>query len=303
MSDYGKNWKKFLDKEENAWMFDFRFEAEGWAEKKSDEGIKNAVKKFTSIKDDNLDRALKYKASRVSFDPDRCALARSIYKALWHVTLGKDKVLGLIEARQGFVERWNNLGLGINSDTMNTFKTTYNQVKDKKNLSDNGKLLSTFAGLTQTLGSFTLIPHRLKSDNKLTFNSGRGFWRKDSIYYVCDYWDLSLKLIKDILGEDFFIDYIDTFHLKTGLDKNCNEVPLYVDKNYNIFPLIPNHGIYLKDDCNFSEELKKMGKTDREKAFLPAKGIELNDFLEMVNIKIEARGRKLISLLREKSTR
>ena len=303
MSKYGSDWKDFLCKErEDAWKFDFRFEAEGWAAKKPNT-IKNAVNEFVSIKNDDLARALEYKASGIRFDPDCCDLARSIYEALWNLPFSKTratkKVPELTDDRQEFVEQWSKCGVGTNSDTMNTFKTTYNQVKATKGISDN-ELLRTFAGLTQTLGSFTLIPHRLRPDIKLCFNPGRGYWRKNSMYYVCDYWDLSLKLIRDILGCNFFKNYIDVFHLMKGLDENGSEVPLYVDEDYNIFPLIPKHGIYLKNNCNFSEELKNMGKLDREKAFLPSCGFELDEYLENVNAKIEARGRKLISLLRER---
>jgi len=334
MSNYGKDWTRFLDEEgEDAWKYDFRFEAEGWARDKS-EAIKEAVSKFVSITDDDISRTIEYKASGIGFDPDdsncTCDLSRSIYEAIWKDLFrsmqNENETPTLKGVPKEFIKQWHNLGLGVSSDTMHTFKTTYNQAliiyamkitemgekefsekyfrkfesrngqqwwgwnydairQDIPNLEESvhsNKLLRKFAGLSQTIGSFALIPRKiqLKNSEGVALCPRPYFQSRGISKHLKDYWDLSLDALKTTLrlmsqefGDALFKGYVDMFQLKE----------YYVDENYNVINLFTR-------------------KTKPESPF-PWSCDELDEYLENVNTKIEARGKGLITLLHEERNR
>ncbi|MCL2110843.1 MAG: hypothetical protein FWH32_01040 [Clostridiales bacterium] len=188
---------------------------------------------------------------------------------------------------------------GLNSDTMNSFKTTYNKALEikageekiplesytvKGGRIDIEKLvlknpdvltkicenndIQKFAQLTHSIGNFTLIPHKIKfGKNK----DPECFQYRGSKHDIKDYWDLSLKLLKEPwnFGEGdgkHFEDYIDTFYL------NC-----YVDKNYDVEELFTEHF--------------DVGH------LYPADSDEMERFLSNVNEKIISRGTLMVLIL------
>ena len=83
-----------------------------------------------------------------------------------------------------------------------------------------------------------------------------------------DYWDLSLDLIRNELGDDkLYKAYIKTFSLEECVDASFNAVPLFTRK---VSPDKPE----------------------------PQTMMELEEFLNNVNHIIETRGKKMISMLR-----
>ena len=96
---------------------------------------------------------------------------------------------------------------------------------------------------------------------------------------ISDYFDLSLKLIKENISEAGFRTYIDTFFLSD-----------YVDSDYNIKPLFKRHGEML--------EQEKLS-LHKPQSFLPQDEEELNEYLENVIEIIEKRNRRILTALEE----
>jgi len=169
---------------------------------------------------------------------------------------------------------------------MNSFSTTYSQAlkidsqdHDTVNININ---LQKFAGLIHPIGNFTLIPFKLDWQNdKKSFNQYRG--ANFGKYFVYDYFDLSLKLIKENISDDAFRSYVDTFYLNN-----------YVDMNYIIRPLFKSH-----------EEFLRSSKLDLEnpKKFIPQNEAELNEYLVNVINNIELRGRRIVDELEKNRCR
>ncbi|MCK8487070.1 hypothetical protein M0651_07805 [Paenibacillus sp. MBLB2552] len=221
-----------------------------------------------------------YKNSKSNFDCDSSKLAYRIYKLLWGWNYRNrfsipDNLKGKLEAT-----KWERLG----PDTMNSFLTTYNHAckiysQDHDKVRDNYSL-KKFASLTHSIGNFTLVPFKLdfRQDVK-SFNQNRG-WH-GSEYFVYDYFDLSLKLIKETVSETGFKAYIDTFYLND-----------YVDHKYDIIPLFRGHVELLKEDKLLLENPNR---------FLPTTEAELIEYLRNVLEKIESRGIRIVKELLNKN--
>ncbi|MBA9086884.1 hypothetical protein FHR92_003364 [Fontibacillus solani] len=217
-----------------------------------------------------------YKNSKSNFDCDCSRLADRIYELLWGWNYRNkfsipDNLKGKLEAT-----KWDRLGC----DTMNSFLTTYNHARkiytqDHDNVRAND-YLKKFASLTHSIGNFTLVPFKLdfRQDVK-SFNQNRG-WHGGK-YFVYDYFDLSLKLIKEHVNALGFKAYIDTFYLND-----------YVDHNYDIIPLFGGHVELLKEDKLL---------LDNPNRFLPKNEAELIEYLRNVLEKIESRGLRIVKEL------
>lgn len=231
-------------------------------------------------------------------------MVNNIYKELWDWNRPVTKKSGYQKSGGGktpegfsdeFKHQWKRLG----PDTMNSFKIIRDHAYSKiynKSLEDleSNKNLRKFALLTHTIGNFTLVPYYLTSsdrpsyvmeDNKvkskkqvvkaITFDQSRGSSGK---YFVKDMFDLSLKIIKENTSSDIFKEYIDKFFLN-----------MYVDKNYNIIPLLKSNEEYLlQDKMDLSNPLK----------FMPSNEAELNEYLENVNNLIEMRSKLIVEKLK-----
>jgi len=228
------------------------------------------------------------------------ALTNEIYDRLWGWHFDKRgksrKVPDNLKEKLG--HKWGNMELG--SDTMNSFKTTYDQAiiieatKQKINLDQyktqygynrmvlikdypsvlrviNGNThLQRYALLTHTIGNFTLIPNKIRfADGKWASFQSRGILLKD-------YWDLSLDALQNFLNgslskvaDNSFERYVDTFYLNDYIE----------------------HGTV------------KQLFTRQEGHILPQTEDELNEFLQNVNHLIILRGKKIVdelnALLRE----
>jgi hypothetical protein len=221
----------------------------------------------------------KFKAYRTydkDFDCDNsngsCKLMDDIYENLW--SWSYDKRYSINETLNSRMNvNWARYG----TDTMNSFKSIYNQAlklyKSDEAKANNIYSLQKFAGLTHTVGNFTLVPFKLIESDEKSFNQYRGF--NFGKYFVYDLFDLSLKIIKEEIGDDAFKKYIDVFYLN-----------MYVDDRYNIKPLFKRHAKFLKQD--------RLDLSNPEE-FLPKTKKELNEYLENVNANIEARS-KIIGL-------
>lgn len=224
---------------------------------------KNSIEKFIKYKN--------YNKNGGKFDCDNsngtCSLTGDIYKNLWGWEYNNRHSMPQC-LLHSFGHVWGRMG----ADTINSFQTTYKIAlkiynNDASKLKKN-RLLYEFASLTHTLGNFTLVPFHLNKGDNMSFNQFRGT-------SLGDYFDLSLKLIKDTVDETVFKKFIDTFLLND-----------YVDKNYNIIPLFKGHQQLLKE--NF----------DKSKNMFPQTEEELNEYLENVIERIKTRGRKMISIIK-----
>lgn len=207
-----------------------------------------------------------YKTHPKSVDCDSCKLADDIYKTLWDWSYaGRDTISDSLRDKVGV--NWER----YSPDTMNSFKTIYNHAlilnKSNEDKTNSMYLLQKFSKLTHTIGNFTLVPFTLNKSDKHSFNQYRGFNLGN--YFVYDFFDLSLKIIKENIGNDAFKRYVDTFLLH-----------MYVDKDYNIKPLFKGHEKFLKQE---KLDLKN------PKKFLPKSKSELNEYLSNANRNIEAR--------------
>lgn len=203
-----------------------------------------------------------------------CNLSGDIYEALWGWRK-KHKYTTYEPLNKKINVNWDRYG----TDTMNSFKTIYNQIsklnKGNESQTNDMYLLQRFAKLTHSLGNFTLVPFHLSDSDTRSFNQYRGF--KAGRYFVYDFFDLSLKIIKEHIGEESFKNYIDVFCLN-----------MYVDENYQIKPLMKRHERYLNQ-----EKMDLSNPND----FLPETMDEAIEFLQNTIRNIETRGYLLASKL------
>lgn len=210
-----------------------------------------------------------------------CTLMNDVYQKLWGWSYADRFTIPNCLIQQNVLP-WDRLG----ADTMNSFATSYNMARrlyhNDNNVIKKNRQLVNFATLTHSIGNFTLVPYKLNpQSDRTTFNSARGYSADgNSAYFVYDYFDLSLKLIKENISIDAFKQYIDTFYLND-----------YVDSKYNIIPLMKCHKAFLKQE--------KMDLRNPQK-FLPKTEEELNEFLTNVNRRIIARGRRMCRELKKK---
>lgn len=222
----------------------------------------------------------KYNKGNTKFDCDNsngtCPLTDDFFKKLWNWSY-KDRYSVPPALKSKFGLNWSRFG----PDTMNSFLTTYKQALtiygNDASKAHNNIYLNRFAALTHSIGNFTLIPFKLNpEEDEKSFNQYRG--ANFGKYFVLDYFDLSLKIIKENVKESVFKDYIDTFLLND-----------YVDKDYNIKPLFKGHQEFLN-----SNKLS----LDNPMKFLPQSEDELNEYLSNVNFNIESRSKRIISALK-----
>jgi len=258
-----KTLDKFLENHtlNDLMYYDFKNESP-WDDVNNEE---NPLSKFESYKRHNM--------NRIIFDCDNsngsCPFSGDIYFKLWGWNYKNKKELHPSNFITMFSNKWSALG----SDTINSFQKTY--VHSKNFLSDAdiraNIYLHKFAKLTHCIGNFTLVPSNFSETHNQTFNQYR------STCVINDYFDLSLKLLKDSLDEAMFKDYIDTFFLN-----------VYVDDNYNIIPLFAKH----------EKTLLKSHKNIKRSDVFPENKEELNEFLINVINKIEYRSRIIIYKLK-----
>ncbi|WP_312939600.1 hypothetical protein [Oscillibacter sp.] len=239
----------------------------------------NPIQKFLRYKDNN-------KGSQ-HFDCDgsggTCALTDDLYKRLWGWSY-KGRYQLPEELAESMGAQWNRFG----PDTMNSFMTIYRVAQrlysQNKNAIPKNPYISKFAVLTHTIGNFTLVPFQLNpQEDQGSFNQSRGFrGRNGSKYFVYDFFDLSLKIIQENTEDFVFRAYIDTFFLND-----------YVDEEYNVLPLFSRHKWYLEQ-----EQLP----LEKPEDFLPANKIELDEYLENVICRIEARGKRMVDELTKQDT-
>jgi len=275
-----KTIKNFFDSEkdlERIVCYDFKYESP-WHDVVTEE---NPIERWSLYR--------KHNSPQIYFDCDSCALAIELYSSLWgwsslngyHLSQELNKIFG---------RQWKTMGC----DTMNSFYTIYDHAQKiydemgynhPKQQANQNLYLQQLAALYHSIGNFTLIPYKLKFDDAASFNSFRGHPEPKvngvsikSPYYVCDFFDLSLKLIKENVSDSFFKKYIDIFCLND-----------YVDENYNIIPLFPRHKIFLEQDHISLEDPNQ---------FLPRDEEELNEYLENVLERIKSRGIRIIEALK-----
>jgi len=263
-----------MDSIKNLVDYDFKNEAP-WKDVRTET---DPILKFRRYRNNNAD-----KDSNIKFDCDNsngtCSLTDSIYSRLWGWSYeSRNKIPSQIS--KSLSERWGYFG----SDTMNSFATTYSQATKIYNgdveKTNHNAFLRRFASLTHSVGNFTLVPVLLNGSDQKSFNQYRGYNSENGKYFVYDYFDLSLKLIKESTDSATFESYIDTFYLND-----------YVDENYNIIPLFKGHKEILK------EENISLANPDR---FLPKNEAELNEYLKNVIKAIESRGRTIVLELEKK---
>lgn len=270
---YG-NLNNFLDVNELDSLVNYDLKNESpWEDVKTET---NPIKKFQKYKINNRNA---YSAGEEAFDCDVSNFTHTIFQRLW-----LENWSDILENCKGnFGEYWEE----FSEDTMNSFSTTYLVARKiyKNNLKKimANQLLTKFASNTHCIGNFTYVPYKLyKSDNH-SFNQYRGFRREDDDrYFVYDYFDLSLKLIKESTDEITFRDYIDVFYLND-----------YVDENYNIIPLFERHRQFLNN-----EKLP----LEHPEQFLPQNEKELNEYVANVLELIELRGKRIVEELQAKMT-
>lgn len=224
-----------------------------------------------------------YKSKKTPpFDCDTSFLALDIYEQLWGWK--HEERFALPEQLSPYFSgKWERMG----SDTINSFSTIYNAARkiykdDYESISSN-PLLSKFALMTHCIGNFTLVPFHLDPEQDgMSFNQCRGFrGNRNNKYFVCDFFDLSLKLIQQSTDKQTFKSYIDVFLLND-----------YVDDEYNVIPLFKRHKAFLREKTLSNENPEK---------FLPQNEQELNEYLTNVLKLIEARGNRMVSTLRKES--
>ena len=236
--------------------------------------FKNELSEIANAKEKtSINKFLLYKSFGGKFDCDNsngsCPLTNDIYIKLWGWDYKQRYTLtGLLQEKFGNV--WNRFG----SDTINSFQTTYNKAikiyNNDLNAVRKNKLLNEYAKLTHSIGNFTLVPFHLKENDTLSFNQFRGT-------KLGDYFDLSLKFLKENVEFSVFKKFIDTFYLND-----------YVDEHYNIIPLFSRHKQLLHQD--------KMNFANIEE-ILPQNEEELNEYLCNVISVIKNRGTKIAKIL------
>jgi hypothetical protein len=260
--------------------------------------VKNEIKPLAQLTqqiadtpDFTIEKILLYKELKM-FDCDSCPLMNEIYERLWGCKLIRKGKYATGKFQDVLIKANNPLiGKTLERDTMNSFKTTYNQavlieaeeigVDLKKYQSTYGRIsiekllvdcpeiterlnqnpdLNEFATMTHTIGNFTMLPNPNTDNYKRGFNVGR-------YSHTNDYWDLSLELMKEELQNDeLFNAYIEIFDLRDYIDENGKIIPLFERKKS------PEH-------------------------FEPQTREELTEFLQNANKKIKARGERLVKRL------
>jgi hypothetical protein len=267
MNPNNVNFTNYYQKIRNLESYDFKNEAP-WEDLRNEN---NSIKKFQMY--------MKYYKMNKKFDCDNsngsCRLTDSIYYSLWgwcfksRYTIPKS-LLGKLDVN------WDRMG----TDTMNSFSTTYSNAlkiySQDLDAVNNNMNIQKFAALTHSIGNFTLMPFKLdwQNDTK-SLNQYRG--ANFGKYFVYDYFDLSLKLIKENTSESAFRNYIDTFYLND-----------YVYPNYEIKTVFRGHEVFLRSD---KLSLENPGK------FNPANVAELNEYLVNVINNIELRGQRIVEEL------
>ncbi|KYG33899.1 hypothetical protein [Alkalihalobacillus trypoxylicola] len=241
---------------------------------------KAPIQKIQKYKDCNRNTSL-------SFDCDNsngtCDFVDSIYKELWGWSF-RNRMNLPSELYTKFNNDWDRLG----SDTMNSFSTIYRQAikinSDNKSSVKQNKHLQKFATLTHTIGNLTLVPFKIDFENdKKSFNQYRGFrGNETNKYFVYDFFDLSLKMIKENVDPQTFKEYIEIFYLQDFVN---------MDDNYSIKPLLKKHKPLLAQN--------KMS-LDKPESFLPDHNDELNEYLINVNKLIMQRSNRLVNALKNK---
>jgi hypothetical protein len=241
---------------------------------------KAPIQKMQKYRDYNRNTSL-------SFDCDNsngtCDFVDSIYQELWGWSY-ENRMSLTSELQNKFNNYWDRLG----SDTMNSFSTIYRQAlkinSDNKSSVKQNKHLQKFATLTHTIGNLTLVPFKIDPDNdKKSFNQYRGFRdNHTNKYFVYDFFDLSLKIIKENVDIQTFKEYIDTFYLHDFVN---------LDDNYSIKPLLKKHKTLLAQN--------KMS-LDNPESFLPDNNDELNEYLINVNKLIMQRSKRIVIVLNNK---
>ena len=227
----------------------------------------NPLKKFLRYKEFNKNEG--------KFDCDNsngtCSLTNDIYIELWGWSY-ENRFSMSNELKAKFGNAWTR----FSADTMNSYQTTYTKAKEiygAEGVQEN-KLLLEFATYTHTIGNFSLVPFSFEENTP--FNPYRNTKFKD-------YFDLSLKFIKERVDAKTFKQYIDTFFLND-----------YVDSEYNVLPLFSGHKKLLLQEKMSIENVNDL---------LPQNEAELNEYLENVIEKIKNRGKRIANLLLEKNAK
>ena len=185
-----------------------------------------------------------------------------------------------------------------------------------KGTDDLWKQLEWFAKLAHTIGNFTFIPY-IKPSKGTTFNSGRGYYglphvgQSGQTGQVYDYWDLSLEWLKKHWGsyavEEIpieFEEYVELARLEfycvgnKAVEKFLDEArestsPASVIEEYKELREEAEEG-----GCSV-ESFWTGHKLDDPDSYLHRdedSSHQIAEFLNAVNMRIEARGRLLIAL-------
>lgn len=253
---------------------------------KDDERYQKVIEHAESTKNaqDDMRKWLLYKTdpySGVAFDCDNsnltCSLTEEIYHTLWGWE--KDKS-GTEKFRSAVWFPDSNAKFG--GDTVNTLATTILKYTKKRSVKLLAELSTDklseeagiwedwerFAKLTSTIGNFTLVP------------AGFNWYRNSKTE---DYWDLSLRLLKDailpadiIWNKKYFKQYINAFFL---WDYMKGDQPT---------PLFKSHKPLLNGD--------EWGHNYR--IMFPQSTDDYAEFLKSVNSRIQRRGAFMVAMLR-----
>lgn len=239
---------------------------------------KKPIQKMEKYRSYNNETSLRFDCDNSN---GTCDFVDSIYQELWGWSY-KNRMSLSSEFQNKFNNYWDRLG----SDTMNSFSTIYRQAlkinSDNKSSVKHNKHLQKFATLTHTIGNLTLVPFKIDTENdSKSFNQSRGFRdNHTNKYFVYDFFDLSLKIIKENVGIQTFKEYIDTFYLHDFVN---------LDDNYSIKPLLKKHKPLLAQN--------KMS-LDNPESFLPDNNDELNEYLMNVNKLIMQRSKRIVKVLK-----
>ena len=248
----------------------------------------------------------------VDFDCDCCELMNLVYEKMWLCSLLPNKKAprysqGNLKSYMSDLENDSVIARELERETMNSFWSTLKftwQICNNKELStrgyptksvlkadimqkeryteftkeitENGEIYSElfrFAILSHSIGNFTMLVNPNKEKFPYGFNPGRAI-------ITNDYWDLSLKLMKNELNNnELFKAYINTFDL--------NDYIKEVDNDYEIVDLF-------ESDLEKGDDGIKILICDN--ARLPDRD-QLIRFLKNVNKQILDRGIRMVEKL------
>lgn len=149
-------------------------------------------------------------------------------------------------------------------DTMNSFKTTYNQTCSKGYLTKEIlELLTEFATLTHTIGNFIPLPIVKIAEKNL--NSARGFSGHTLGKSIRDYWDLTLVMFYDYFtyNESSKLDVINLFEVE---DQEGKSIAKWLENygegqaGWDKFIEENSLGMYVTRRNNFSDKNRLYGK-------------------------------------------